>query len=158
VLPQNAKMLKVFTETGFDVDRALDDGVVMVSFRIDPTSRSLAVMAEREHRAESRAMARLLDPRSVLLIGVSSRTDSTAGRLLPALEDSGSDGTVRLVARDALELRGHRTWSRVADGPGSVDLAVIALRPEACLEAIEECAAIGVRGVVIPTEGFSDSD
>lgn len=52
VLPQNAKMLKVFTETGFDVDRALDDGVVMVSFRIDPTSRSLAVMAEREHRAE----------------------------------------------------------------------------------------------------------
>src|SRR5699024_5397821 len=88
VLPQNAKVLKVFTEPGFDVDRALDDGVVMVSFRIDPTSRSLAVMAEREHRAESRAMERLLDPRSVVLIGVSSRADSTGGRFLTALEDS----------------------------------------------------------------------
>ncbi|MDN5599338.1 MAG: bifunctional acetate--CoA ligase family protein/GNAT family N-acetyltransferase [Dermabacteraceae bacterium] len=157
VLPQNAKMIKVFTETGFDVARTLDDGVVMVSFRIDPTARSLAVMAEREHRAESRAMERLLNPRSVLLIGVSSRADSTGGRFLTALEDSEYSGTVHLVAREALELRGHRTWARVADVPGTVDLAVIALRPEACLEAIEECAAIGVHNVVIPTEGFSDS-
>jgi len=158
VLPQNTKMIKVFTETGFDVDRTLDDGVVMVSFRIDPTSRSLAVMAEREHRAEARAMERLLHPRSVLVIGVSSREDSTGGRFLTALEGSGYTGTVHLVAREALELRGHRTWARVSDVPGTVDLAVIALRPEACLDAIEECAAIGVRSVVIPTEGFSDSD
>ena len=158
VLPQNTKMIKVFTETGFDVDRTLDDGVVMVSFRIDPTARSLAVMAEREHRAESRAMERLLDPRSVLLIGVSSRADSAGGRFLTALESSGYAGTVHLVARDALELRGHRPWQRIADVPGTVDLAVIALRPEACLDAIEECAAIGVRSVVIPTEGFTDSD
>ena len=158
VLPQNTKMIKVFTETGFDVARVLDDGVVMVSFRIDPTARSLAVMAEREHRAESRAMERLLHPQSVLLIGVSSRADSAGGRFLTALEDSGYGGTVHLISRDVLEVRGHRTWARVGDVPGPVDLAVIALRPEACLEAIEECAAIGVRSVLIPTEGFSDSD
>lgn len=157
VLPQNSKMIKVFTETGFDVDRALDDGVVMVSFRIDPTSRSLAVMAEREHRAEARAMERLLHPQSVLLIGVSSRNDSAGGRFLTALEGSGYSGTVHLVSRDALELRGHRTWAKIEDVPGTVDLAVIALRPEACLDAIDECAAIGVRSIVIPTEGFSES-
>ena len=158
VLPQNTKMIKVFTETGFDVERVYDDGVVMVSFRIDPTTRSIAVMAEREHRAESQAMERLLHPESVLLIGVSSRTDSAGGRFLTALESSGYSGTVHLVSRDALELRGHRTWAKVADVPGTVDLAVIALRPEVCLEAIEECAEIGVRSVLIPTEGFSDSD
>ncbi|MGP9539669.1 bifunctional acetate--CoA ligase family protein/GNAT family N-acetyltransferase [Brachybacterium sp. AOP43-C2-M15] len=156
VLPQNTKMIKVFTETGFDVERMLDDGVVMVSFRIDPTARSLAVMAEREHRAEARAMERLLHPESVLLLGVSSRGDSAGGRFLSALETSGYDGTVHVVSRDALELRGHRTWAKVSDVPGAVDLAVIALRPEACLDAIEECAEIGVRSVVIPTEGFTD--
>ncbi|MGP9746280.1 bifunctional acetate--CoA ligase family protein/GNAT family N-acetyltransferase [Brachybacterium sp. AOP29-B2-41] len=158
VLPENTKMIKVFTETGFDVTRVLDDGVVMVSFRIDPTVRSLAVMSEREHRAEARAMERLLHPQSVLLIGVSSRADSAGGRFLTALEDSGYGGTVHLIARDVLELRGRRTWARVGDVPGTVDLAVIALRPEACLDAIDECAAIGVRSVLIPTEGFSDSD
>ncbi|RCS86874.1 GNAT family N-acetyltransferase [Brachybacterium alimentarium] len=158
VLPQNAKMINVFTDAGFDVDRMMDDGVVMVSFRIDPTKRSLAVMAEREHRAESRAMERLLHPESVLLIGVSSRADSAGGRFLTALERSGYSGVIHVVSRDAFELRGHPTHARIQDVPGTVDLAVIALRPHACLEAIEECAAIGVRGVVIPTEGFTETE
>ena len=158
VLPQNTKMIKVFTEAGFDVAREFDDGVVMVSFRLDPTARSLEVMAQREHRAEARAMERLLHPESVLLAGVSSREDSVGGRFLTALEVSGYTGGVHLIARDALELRGHRTWSRISDVPGPVDLAVIALRPEACLDAIDECALIGVRSVVIPTEGFTDSE
>ena len=130
----------------------------MVSFRIDPTARSLAVMAEREHRAEARAMERLLHPESVLLVGVSSRRDSVGGRFLTALEDSGYPGTVHLVSREALELRGRRAWARISEVPGPVDLAVIALRPEACLDAVEECAGIGVRSVVIPTEGFADSE
>ena len=158
VLPQNTRMIKVFTEAGFDVDRTLDDGVVMVSFRIDPTARSLEVMAEREHRAEARAMERLLNPESVLLVGVSSRSDSVGGRILSALEASGYDGTVHLVSREALELRGRRAWARISEVPGPVDLAVIALRPQACLEAVEECAAIGVHGVMIPSEGFSESE
>lgn len=158
VLPQNTKMIKVFTEAGFDVDRTLDDGVVMVSFRIGPTARSLEVMAEREHRAEARAMERLLNPESVLLVGVSSRRDSVGGRFLTALEGSGYAGTVHLVSREALELRGRRAWARISEVPGPVDLAVIALRPEACLDAVEECASIGVRSVVIPTEGFADSE
>ncbi|GAA1489580.1 GNAT family N-acetyltransferase [Brachybacterium sacelli] len=158
VLPQNAKMINVFTEAGFDVERSLDDGVVMVSFRIDPTARSLAVMAEREHRAEAQAMERLLHPESVLLIGVSSRADSAGGRFLSALELSGYRGAVHVVSREQMELRGHRTHARITDVPGTIDLAVIALRPAACLEAIEECASIGVRSVVIPTEGFTDSE
>lgn len=157
VLPQNTRMFNVFSDAGFDVARGYDDGVVQVSFRIDPTSRSLAVMAEREHRAESQAMERLLHPSSVLLVGVSTRADSPGGRFLAALEASGFDGAIHVIARDAFEIRGHRAHARIADVPGPVDLAVIALRPEACLEAIEECAGIGVRSVVIPTEGFSDT-
>ena len=149
MLPQNTKMFHVFSEAGFDVRRAYDDGVVQVSFRIDPTARSLAVMAEREHRAESQAMERLLHPSSVLLVGVSTRADSPGGRFLAALEASGFDGGIHVVARDAFEIRGHPAHARIADVPGPVDLAVIALRPEACLDAIEECAAIGVRSVAV---------
>lgn len=157
VLPQNARMLSVFTDAGFDVRRVLDDGVVMVTFRIDPTARSLEVMAEREHRAEARAMERLLHPSSVLVVGVSTRADSIGGRVLTALEGSGWQGDLHLVSRDAFEVRGHLAKPRIADVPGPVDLAVIALRPESWLEAIEECAAIGVRSVLVPTEGHTDS-
>ena len=158
VLPQNTKMISVFTDAGFEVERVLDDGVVMVSFRIDPTDRYRAVMDEREHAAEARAMEQLLHPESVMIVGVSTRGDSPGGRVLTALESSGFDGAVHIVARDVFEIRGHRTHSSIREVPGPVDLAVIALRPEACLDAIEDCAAIGVRSILIPTEGFADNE
>lgn len=155
VLPQNTRMIDVFTEAGFEVERVLDDGVVMVSFRIDPTTRSRAVMDEREHAAEARAMERLLHPESILVVGVSTRGDSPGGRVLDSLERSRFEGTVHVVSRDAFEIRGHRAHASIREVPGPVDLAVIALRPEACLEAIADCAAIGARSVLVPTEGFA---
>src|SRR5690625_461685 len=158
VLPQNVRMINVFTDAGFDVERTLDDGVVLVSFRIDPTARSLAVMAEREHRAEARALGRLLKPASVLLVVVSSRVDPAGGRFLTALERSGFEGGIHLVSRDVFEIRGHAAHAHIRDVPGPVDLAVIALSPESCFEAIEECAQVGISSVLIPTEGFSDSE
>ncbi|HIY24864.1 MAG TPA: GNAT family N-acetyltransferase [Candidatus Brachybacterium merdigallinarum] len=158
VLPQNTRMINVFTDAGFDVRRVLDDGVVLVDFEIDPTERSLAVMAEREHRVESEAMERMLHPASILLVGVSTRNDSPGGRILRALEDSGYDGAVHIVARDAFEVRGRRAHAKITDLTVPVDLAVIALRPEATLQAVEDCAEIGVRSILIPSEGFSEDD
>ena len=158
VLPQNTQMINVFADAGFDVERSYDDGVVEVTFRIDPTARSIAVMAEREHAAEVRAMERLLNPESVVVVGISSRGDTPASRVLAALESSGYEGAIHVVAREAFEIRGHRAFARIADVPGPVDLAVLALRPDACLEAVEECAQIGVRSIVIPSEDFAAVD
>ncbi|MFP5316598.1 MAG: N-acetyltransferase family protein, partial [Actinomycetes bacterium] len=62
VLPENRKMITVFAEAGYEVDRRFDDGVVELTFNIDPTDRSRAVMEAREHRAEARSMQTLLAP------------------------------------------------------------------------------------------------
>lgn len=156
VLPQNARMLSVFSDAGFDVRRHLDDGVVTIEFSIDPTARSLEVMAEREQRAEARAMETMLHPRSVMVVGVSSRADSMGGRVLRHLEDSGYEGEIHVVTRDAFEVAGRRAASHVTDVAGPVDLAVVTLiRPEACLEAVEDCGRIGVRSVLLPTDAFA---
>ena len=82
VLPQNRRMLGVFRDAGYEVRHAFEDGVVSLSFDIDPTERSLAVMESREHRAESRSVAALLAPRSVVLVGASRREDTVGHRLL----------------------------------------------------------------------------
>ena len=50
VLPANATMLRVFTDTGFEVTRRYADGVVHLTFPVAPTQASLAVQWEREHR------------------------------------------------------------------------------------------------------------
>ncbi|WP_347042512.1 GNAT family N-acetyltransferase [Brachybacterium nesterenkovii] len=157
VLPANHKMISVFADTGFEVRRRFDDGVVLVEFDIDPTEHSEAVRVEREHRAEARAMDAMLTPSSVLVVGVSSTRDSPGGRILRALEESGFSGPVHVVTRDAFEVRGHRAFSRISDVPGPVDLAVLAIRPADCLDAVAACADIGVRSLMVPSEGFAES-
>ena len=64
VLPENRKMLMVFSDAGYDVKRHFDDGVVSLEFNIDPTEKSRAVMESREHRAEARSVRDLLAPSS----------------------------------------------------------------------------------------------
>ncbi len=69
VLPQNGRMIAVFREAGYEVRQRTEDGVVQVTFDIDPTDRSVAVAADREHRAEARSMRALLTARSVVVVG-----------------------------------------------------------------------------------------
>lgn len=157
VLPQNHRMLAVFADAGFDVQRRYEDGVVEVSFDIDPTERSTAVRAEREHRAEAGAMERMLTPSSIVIVGVSSARDSVGGRFLAGLEASGYGGRIHVVTRDAFEVRGHRAHASIDEVPPPVDMAVLALRPADCLQAVDQCAKIGVTSLVVPTEGFADA-
>ncbi|MFI9330887.1 GNAT family N-acetyltransferase [Kitasatospora sp. NPDC052868] len=93
VLPENRKMVKVFTDAGYTQHRSFADGVVHLEFDLEPTAASLAVMRAREHRAEARSVQRLLTPRSVAVLGV-SRNPQTVGRailrdLLGGLPESG---------------------------------------------------------------------
>ena len=62
VLPANSRMIRVFTEFGYEVARTYADGVVHLTFPIAPTSRSLSVQWRRERRAEATSVGRLLHP------------------------------------------------------------------------------------------------
>lgn len=166
VLPQNGKMLAVFREAGYDVRQQMDDGFVQVSVDLDPTERSRAVMADREHRAEARSMQGLLGATSVVLVGPDAPADARAEhdgealdrllaqRALAALERS--DVTVHVVG--AARGPGEERWSAtLADVPGPVDLAVVALPPPAAIDAVRRLARLEVRGVVVLSAGFAET-
>lgn len=72
-LPDNKRMLRVFHDAGFDDHRTFADGVVRVAFSIQPTEASLNVAHDRERRAAARSVRRLLAPRTVAVIGASTR-------------------------------------------------------------------------------------
>lgn len=134
VLPENRKMLTVFTEAGYEVSRHFDDGVVSLSFDIDPTERSREVMASREHRAEARSIEALLSPSSVAVLG----EGRLAKEMLQHLRTGGYAGTI-------------------SDGLGEpVDLAVIAVPKSEISAVISRCGQAGVKGVVVLTSGFAD--
>ena len=76
VLGENRAMLSVFARAGWPVSRAFDSGVVDVVFDIVPTPDYLNTVDRREQRAESRSIARLLNPRTVAVVGASDEPSS----------------------------------------------------------------------------------
>ncbi|GAB3286261.1 bifunctional GNAT family N-acetyltransferase/acetate--CoA ligase family protein [Sinomonas notoginsengisoli] len=156
VLPENRKMLMVFAEAGYAVNRHFDDGVVSVEFEIDPTEKSRAVMESREHRAEARSVLGLLAPESVAVIGA-SRTWGTLGyQLLEHIVEGGFAGRLYAINPEALELGGMMAYGRIGEVPEPVDLAVVAVPYEEVAGVVAECAAAGVKGVVIASGGFAE--
>ncbi|WP_427017226.1 GNAT family N-acetyltransferase [Pseudarthrobacter sp. P1] len=156
ILPENRKMLQVFSEAGYEVHRHFDDGVVSVAFDIDPTEKSRAVMASREHRAEARSVAGLLAPRTVAVIGASRRWGSVGQQLLDHVVEGGFAGGIFAVNPDALEVNGMLPYASISAVPGPVDLAVIAVPYGEVARVVAECGAAGVRGVLVATAGFAD--
>ena len=158
VLPENSKMLTVFREAGYDLTHRLEDGVVSVEFALDPTERSVAVMLSREHRAEARSMQALLNPRSVVLIGVSSRRPQSIGRrLLAGLRAGGFTGPVHVVHHSADEIDGYPVHRTVDDLPDPLDLAIVAVPATEVRRLVAACARRGVRGAVVVSGGFAET-
>ncbi|MEG9247787.1 GNAT family N-acetyltransferase [Arthrobacter sp. Soc17.1.1.1] len=156
VLPENRKMITVFAEAGYEVERHFDDGVVMLSFDIDPTRKSRAVMEAREHRAEARSMAELLTPSSVAVIGASREWGTVGYALLEHLIDGGFTGRVYAVNPEAFELHGMISHASLAEVPEPVDLAVVAVPHDQVDAVVDDCARAGVKGLLVATAGYAD--
>jgi acyl-CoA synthetase (NDP forming)/RimJ/RimL family protein N-acetyltransferase len=157
VLPQNRKMVGVFQEAGYEVTHHFDDGVISLAFDIDPTTRSLEVMAAREHSAEANSIRALMTPRSVVVVGASRKPDSVGAVLLRNLLAGGFTGVLHAVNPEAFELQGVRVHSRVEEVPPPVDLAVIAVNAQITVDVVRACALIGVRGLVVVSSGFAET-
>ncbi|MCM0640416.1 GNAT family N-acetyltransferase [Cellulomonas wangsupingiae] len=166
VLPQNGRMIAVFKEAGYEVRQRTEDGVVQVTFDIDPTERSLAVAADREHRAEARSMRALLTARTVVVVGPGDEpglelTARQAQRVVAGLAAEARAGrlTVHAVGvGDGPGLRdGVRHHARIGDVPPSVELAVVALPAARVLDAARQLGALGVRGLVLVSGGFAEA-
>lgn len=157
VLPQNQKMMKVFTDAGYEVEHHYDDGVISVRFRIEPTDRSQAVQMAREHRAEAQSIRGLLSPASIAVVGVSRQPDALGSIIFDNILDSDFQGALYVVNRDVDTVRGVRAYSKVSDIGEPVDLVVVAVPAESILEIVDDCAVAGVRGMVVFSSGFAEA-
>jgi acyl-CoA synthetase (NDP forming)/RimJ/RimL family protein N-acetyltransferase len=156
VLPENRKMLMVFSDAGYDVRRHFDDGVVSLEFNIDPTEKSRAVMESREHRAEARSVRDLLTPSSIAVIGASRKWGTVGYQLLEHIIEGGFRGPVYAINPEALELAGMLSFGKLSEVPEPVQLAVVAVPYEEVPSVVAECGAAGVRGLVVASAGFAD--
>ncbi len=156
VLPENRKMLMVFSDAGYDVKRHFDDGVVSLEFNIDPTDKSRAVMESREHRAEARSIQELLAPSSVAVIGASRKWGAVGYQLLEHIVEGGFTGPVYAINPEAFELAGMLSFAKLSEVPGPVKLAIIAVPYDEVPKVVQDCGEAGVKGIVVATAGYTD--
>ncbi|HEY4790485.1 MAG TPA: CoA-binding protein, partial [Actinomycetes bacterium] len=94
-------------------------------------------------------LAPLLEPRSLPVVGASARPGSFGDQLVAQLLSGGYRGAVHLVNPRYREVAGRPCHPSLADLPGPVDLAVLAV-PNAALEAqLRAAAAAGIPAAVI---------
>jgi malate dehydrogenase len=96
----------------------------------------------------------VLRPRSLAVIGVSSRADSLSGRLLGNLFAAGYTGTVYPINPKVPVVRSFRCYPNLKAIPDRPDLAVVMVPRDAVPAAVDECLEVGVGGVVVITAGF----
>jgi len=95
-------------------------------------------------------------PKAVTVVGASRDPASIGYRLLDALVGGGFPGPVYPVNPKATEIRGLRAYPSVRDLPEPLDLAVIAVPRQAVLSVVDDCAARGLRAIVVITAGFAE--
>ncbi len=108
-------------------------------------------------RAFDHPLLPLFRPRSIAFIGASERANTPASRGLRHCVRLGFAGALYPVNPKHAELFGVPCLPALAQVPGPVDLAMIALGADATLEAVAECRRLGVKAVVACSAGWEES-
>ncbi|ANN16475.1 CoA-binding protein [Amycolatopsis orientalis] len=157
VLAENAAMVRVFRDAGYQVSREIEEGVLHLEFDIDPTEESLAVARSREQAAEARSVHNLLHPKSVAVIGASTDPTKIGYVALTNLLSADFAGTVYPVNPEHKSVRGVRAYPSVVDIPEDVDLALVAVPAEAVESVLDGALAKGVKTLLIVSGGFAEA-
>ncbi|OGA23457.1 MAG: hypothetical protein A3I01_18645 [Betaproteobacteria bacterium RIFCSPLOWO2_02_FULL_65_24] len=104
----------------------------------------------------SQAVARVLRPRSVAIVGMSSRPGSTGQIILDGLKLNDFKGDIYLVGRGAEPIDGRAVLPGVAALPEGVDLAVLTLPAGAVREAVAACVRRRVGAALVFAAGFAE--
>src|SRR5712691_7602381 len=112
-------------------------------------------MSGPQHARGPEAVARFLRPRSVAIIGISSRAGSAGQVILQSLKLNNFTGDIHLVGRSEA-IDGRPVLKSADELPEGVDLAVFTLPAAGVREAIEACARRKVGSAMVFAAGFAE--
>ena len=103
------------------------------------------------------ALDRLLNPRSIALIGASADAKKLTGRPLHYLQRHGFRGAVYPVNPRAESIAGVRCYPDIAALPEAPDVALVLLGGERVLESVTQLSALGTSAAIVLASGFGES-
>ena len=104
------------------------------------------------------ALARhFLNPRSIAIIGATSQAHKAGGRRWLSALAAKRDARLYPINVSMRELNGHKVYRSLRDVPEPVDIAAILVPAAHVSQAVDDCAATGVRAVVMISAGFGET-
>ncbi|MEU0302044.1 acetate--CoA ligase family protein [Streptomyces sp. NPDC006175] len=136
---------------------ASPDGAVAADIRILLTTEE--VKARRRYSREEIlvSMRRLMEPRSVAVIGASNEQGKIGNSVMRNLIDGGFAGEIHPVNPKADDILGRKAYKSVTDVPGEVDVAVFAIPAKFVASALREVGRKGIPNAVLIPSGFAET-
>jgi acetyl coenzyme A synthetase (ADP forming)-like protein len=156
-LSHNRRMIQVFRDAGFGIERSREHGVVHIEFPIEPSEQLERAVERREHHAEARSVARLLEPKALAVIGAGRERGNLGHEIFRNLLAGGFVGPVHPIHPSARKIAGKRAHPRVTDVSGDVDVAIVAVPVRELPGVVAQCAEKGVHGLVVISAGFAEA-
>jgi acyl-CoA synthetase (NDP forming) len=103
------------------------------------------------------AIARLLKPRSVAVIGASADLSKTSGRPVAYLRKHGFSGAIYPVNPKADTIAGLRCYADVAALPQAPDVAIVLLGAQRAHVAVRELSARGTAAAIVLASGYAEA-
>ncbi|MFQ5773350.1 MAG: acetate--CoA ligase family protein [Kiloniellaceae bacterium] len=107
--------------------------------------------------AERLGLRPLLEPGSVAILGASNDPARIGGRPLRYMLEAGFERPIYPINPNRDTVQGLRAYPSIAEAPAPIDCAIIALPADIVADALEDCAANGVKSAVIFSSGFAET-
>ena len=157
VMNVNRRMLDVFTSSGLPFTVTSEGATLSVEAPAALSRAALAAFERREASASARAVAAVLTPGAVAVVGASRRPGSVGGRVLANIVDGGYTGRVHAVNRRGGTIAGLEATRSLAAVTGPVDLVVVAVPADAVLDVAREATGIRARALLVLSAGFTET-
>ena len=156
VLGDNTRMMRVFEDSGFVIVRDLDSAVYHVVLSLEDTDQHRDRAASRAFTAATASMHHIFSPRSLVVVGANRERGKIGSELLHNVVSGGYTGRLSVVHPSAASIDGVKAYPSVAEVPGPIDLALIAVPADRVTGIVDESIAKGVKAVVVISAGFSE--
>lgn len=113
-------------------------------------------MQHLDHRPDSR-LDKLINPRSVAVVGASDDPVRISGRPLAYLKKHGFGGQIYPINPNRETVQGLKAYSSLLDLPEAPDVAIVAIPAQHVLPAIADAGKKGVASAIIMSSGFAEA-
>jgi acetyl coenzyme A synthetase (ADP forming)-like protein len=136
---------------------ASKDGAIAADVRIVV---DFAAKAPRYRPPEDQVLAsmkRIMQPKSVAVIGASDETGKIGNSVMKNLINGGYKGQIYPIHPKSEEIMGYKAFKSVKDVPGEIDAAVFAIPAKFVAGALTECGEKKIAGAILIPSGFAET-